>query len=194
VATTILLARHGETDWNREQRWQGHADLPLNDAGREQAAALALALADEPLDAVYSSDLQRARDTAAVVAAAHGLDVVELVELREIDVGEWSGLTTSELEARFPEGLERHVSGGDGWERGETHAAMSVRIVSAVSRIAESHPGGRVLCVSHGGTIRALLARADGVDLGEYRRSRRGPDTGSVTRITVGPAGFTRID
>ena len=76
VAATLLLVRHGETDWNRERRWQGHADPPLNDTGRTQARELARQLADVPLEAVYASDLRRARDTAAVVAEAHRLDVV----------------------------------------------------------------------------------------------------------------------
>ena len=87
--TTLLLARHGETDWNRARRWQGHADRPLTDRGRAQAAALAERLADIALDAVYSSDLRRARDTAEAVAAIQGVDVVELAELREVNVGSW---------------------------------------------------------------------------------------------------------
>jgi probable phosphoglycerate mutase len=194
VTTTFLLARHGETDWNRARRWQGHADPPLNDVGREQARALAAALDGVPLDAVYSSDLRRARDTAAVVAEAHGLEVVATAALREIDVGEWSGLTTAEIEERFPAGWDRHAAGGDGWERGETHEAMSARIVGAVSEIAAGHPGETVFCVLHGGVIRALLAYADGLDLGEYRRTNRGPVNGSVARIAVGSTAFTRLD
>src|SRR5262249_12567689 len=84
--TTLLLARHGETDWNRARRWQGHADRPLTERGWAQAAALAERLADIALDAVYASDLRRARDTAAVVAARQGIEVIELRELREVDV------------------------------------------------------------------------------------------------------------
>jgi probable phosphoglycerate mutase len=194
VATTVILARHGETDWNRERRWQGHADPPLNATGRAQAAALARALAAEPLDGVYSSDLRRARETAATVAARRGLEVVALEELREIDVGEWSGLTSRELEARFPTGWKRHRAGGDGWEHGETHHAMSARIVAAISRIAAAHPDGRVLCVIHGGVIRALLARAEGAELGAYRRTSQGLVNGGVARLRIGPGDFTRID
>jgi 2,3-bisphosphoglycerate-dependent phosphoglycerate mutase len=194
VQTTLLLARHGETDWNRERRWQGHADPPLNDAGREQARELARLLAETPLDAVYSSDLRRARDTAAVVASDHGLEVVATPALREIDVGEWSGLTTDEIERRFPAGFARHADGGDGWEQGETHAAMSGRIAAAVSEIAASHPGGHVLCVCHGGVIRALLALAASTELGEYRRTEVGPVNGSVARVSVAAGRFTRID
>jgi broad specificity phosphatase PhoE len=191
---TILLARHGETDWNRERRWQGHADPPLNERGREQARELALALADVPLDAVYSSDLSRAHETAEIVAVGHGVGVVVDRALREIDLGEWTGLTTAEIEARYPPGYRRHLDGGDGWLRGEPNAEMSSRIVAAVGRIAARHPEGRVLCVLHGGVIRALLAHAEGVELARYRVTRRGPVNGGLSRIAVQDGVFRRID
>jgi probable phosphoglycerate mutase len=194
VATTILLVRHGETDWNRAGRWQGHADPPLNDRGRDQARALAQRLADTHLDAIYASDLARARETAEIVGAAKGVTVVRDTALREIDVGEWSGLTTAEIERRFPDGFRRHVDGGDGWERGETHSAMSSRIGGAILRLAAAHADETVLCVLHGGVIRALLAHAEGVELGEYRRTVRGPVNGSVAAIAVGDGVFRRID
>jgi probable phosphoglycerate mutase len=194
VATTILLVRHGETDWNRTGRWQGHADPPLNERGREQARALAVRLAGTHLDAIYASDLARAVETAEIVGVAKGVPVAVDPALREIDVGEWSGLTTGEIERRFPDGLRRHLDGGDGWERGEPHAAMSARIVAATLGLAAAHPGETVLCVLHGGVIRALLARAEGIDLGEYRRTVRGPVNGSVAGIAVGEGAFRRID
>src|SRR5436190_14632330 len=107
--TTLLLARHGETDWNHARRWQGHADRPLTERGRAQAASLAERLADIALDAVYASDLQRARETAAVVAAKQGLEVIELRDLREVDVGSWEDRTLTELcpAGRIDELLER---------------------------------------------------------------------------------------
>ena len=183
--TTILLARHAETDWNRDRRWQGHADPPLNATGRAQAEELAERLAPTPLDAIYASDLQRAVETANAVARGRGLTVVLDPQLREIDVGEWAGLTTAEIEERYPDGFARHAAGGDGWETGEPHAEMSERVLGAVLRIAAEHPGGRVLCVLHGGTIRALLAAAEGIDLGEYRRTRRGPANGAVATVVA---------
>jgi broad specificity phosphatase PhoE len=146
--TTILLARHGETDWNREGRWQGWADPPLNDTGRGQAQALAEQLHELSFDAVYSSDLRRASETAEIVAAPHELPVVADPGLREIDVGSWSGLTRAELEVRFPNGDRP-----DGESR-EQHAA---RVLAAVERIAREHEGAaRILLVTHGGTMRAL--------------------------------------
>jgi broad specificity phosphatase PhoE len=170
--TTILIARHGESDWNRERRWQGHADRPLTERGREQARALAERLAHVELGAVYSSDLRRARDTAAVVAERQGLDVQGMRELREVDVGSWSGLTRAEAEEQFPEGFRRWRAGFPGWEDGETYEAMTDRVIAVVQRIADEGEGGRVLVVSHGGPIRAIHAAALGLDVHAYRRLR----------------------
>src|SRR5947208_8271356 len=121
--TTLLLARHGETDWNREGRWQGWADPPLNEAGRSQAHELAEQLRHVSFDAVYSSDLRRAHETAEIVAAPHGVPVVPDEGLREIDIGPWSGLTRAVIEERYPSG-ER-----PGGETREEHAA---RVLAAV--------------------------------------------------------------
>lgn len=170
--TTILIARHGQSDWNQEKRWQGHADRPLTERGCEQAQALADRLAHIELDAVYSSDLQRARDTAAVVAESQGLDLQQLPELREVDVGTWSGLTRAEAEERFPEGFARWRDGYPGWKDGETYEAMTDRVLRAVDEIAAEHEGGRVLVVSHGGPIRAIHAAALELDVHAYRRLR----------------------
>jgi broad specificity phosphatase PhoE len=170
--TIILLARHAQSDWNATHRWQGHADRPLTEKGREQARALAARLEHIELDAVYSSDLRRAVETAAEVAAAHGLQVTELPELREVDVGSWSGLTRDEAEERFPEGFSRWRDGYPGWEDGESYEAMARRILETVLDIARVHEGGRVLVVSHGGPIRAIHGAALGLDVRTYRRQR----------------------
>jgi broad specificity phosphatase PhoE len=159
--TRILLARHGETDWNRLGRWQGHADPPLNEKGRHQAAELAARLAGDGVTAIYSSDLMRASQTAAVVADRLGLDVVEDRGLREIDVGSWSGLTRAEVEQRFPVGYARWLGGEIGHD-GETREQLTERVVGAVRRIAAEHPDGTVLVVTHGGAIRALRRHAAG--------------------------------
>jgi probable phosphoglycerate mutase len=153
VATTLLLARHGETDWNRERRWQGHAWTSLNATGREQALELAGELAADPPEAIYSSDLPRSRETAEIVGSALGLTVQLDARLREVDVGEWSGLTSAEVEERFPDGFERRRAGATGWEQGEEYEAMRERVVAALFEIAASHDGGRVLVVTHGGPI-----------------------------------------
>jgi broad specificity phosphatase PhoE len=158
--TTIFLARHGETDWNAEGRVQGHTDRPLNDAGRAQARALADELAEVHVDAVYSSDLARALDTARPVAAARGLAVEPVAELRERDFGTWEGLLDTEILERFPEART------GAWGDAETREQLAERVLAALRRIAEQHPGGQVLVVSHGGPLRAILSHCevDGID------------------------------
>jgi broad specificity phosphatase PhoE len=183
--TTILLARHGESDWNRSRRWQGHADRPLTERGREQARELAERLADTELDAVYSSDLARARDTARTVAGPRGLGMRELPALREVDVGSWSGLTRAEAEQRFPEAYARWATGGEGWDDGETYEQLSERTVGAIRAIAGDHPNQRVLVVAHGGSIRAIHAAALGVDVHTYRRIQRVEPNATLSAVCV---------
>jgi broad specificity phosphatase PhoE len=149
--TTLLLVRHGETDWNRERRYQGHADEPLNDAGRAQAEQLAVSLRDERFAAVYTSDLRRAAETAAIVATALRLPVEAEPRLREIDVGSWQGLTHDEID-----GLQ--------WD-GESTDDHRARTVNALLGIAAAHPAERVLVVAHGGTVRRVQEAASGVAL-----------------------------
>lgn len=183
--TTILLARHGESDWNRDRRWQGHADRPLTELGREQARALADRLATTELDAVYSSDLERARETAAIVAEPHRLPVRALADLREVDVGSWSGLTRAEAEELFPDAFRRWAAGGEGWDDGETYEQLSERVVGAVLGIAARHPRDRVLLVAHGGSIRAVHAAALGVDVHTYRRIQRVEPNATLSAVCI---------
>jgi broad specificity phosphatase PhoE len=145
--TRVILARHGETDWNRDGIWQGHGDPSLNALGRQQASALAERLEEVEIDALYSSDLRRATETAEIVAEAKGLVVVSDPELREMDVGSWTGLTGAEIDERFP-GMTYHD--------GESREAFDTRVVTALGRLAASHNGEVVIVVTHGGVVRAL--------------------------------------
>jgi probable phosphoglycerate mutase len=149
--TTLLLVRHGETDWNADGRLQGHTDRPLSEFGRRQARQLAEELADEELDAIYASDLSRARETAQVVGARLGLAAVLDPDLREKDWGTWEGLTAVEREQ-----VEL---------AGESTEAHKDRVLGALKRIAERHPGGRVLVVTHGGSMRRVQTAALGIAL-----------------------------
>jgi broad specificity phosphatase PhoE len=168
--TTFLLARHGETDWNREHRFQGRADPPLNALGRRQARELADALAGDPIDAIYTSPLSRARETADIVGRRLGMPVQPIDGLMEIDVGSWSGLTRNEVADRFPAAFRRWIGHGPGWEDGETYEQAGRRVVGALLDVAARHPGQRVLVVTHGGPIRAVQAHAAGVSHGEATR------------------------
>jgi broad specificity phosphatase PhoE len=149
----LLLARHGETEWNREGRWQGHADVMLNDRGREQARELANQIADEPIDVIYSSDSKRAHETALIVAEQRRMPVITDPGLREIDVGRWSGLTPDEIARCFPD-MATHD--------GETDAQHLARVVDAFRRIAIAERGRRVFVVSHGKTLRVIRRHAVG--------------------------------
>jgi probable phosphoglycerate mutase len=147
--TTLLLVRHGETDWNAVGRLQGHTDRPLSDFGRRQAEQLAEELEDEPLDAIYASDLARARETAEIAGERLGLPVLLDPDLREKDWGTWEGLTSVERDrVEFV---------------GESTEAHQERILGALRRIAERHPGGRVLVVTHGGSMRRVQTAAMGM-------------------------------
>jgi len=192
--TTILLARHGETDWNREGRFQGWADPPLNATGRAQAVDLSVELMAEELAAVYSSPLRRAYETAEVVAASRGLEPVPVDDLREVDVGSWSGLTRAEVEERFPAQFARWLDYGQGWEDGETYEQMVDRVVGALQELAEARDGERILAVTHGGPMRAASAFADRVSYAEARR--RSPVVGNtaVLEFAVEAGALRRLD
>ena len=151
--TIILLARHGETDWNVQRRVQGHSDTPLNETGRAQARALGEELAGEEIDAVFSSDLMRAHETARLVAEPRGLEVIAISDLRERHFGTLEGLTDEDIFSRYPKVLD-----GAPWGDAETQDEMAERVLEALRRIAETHPEQRVLVVSHGGPLRRVLA------------------------------------
>ena len=175
--TTLLLARHGETDWNREFRIQGSSDVELNELGRQQARFLAQELTDVDLDAIYSSDLSRAQATAAAVAATHGLEVKLDARLRERSFGSFEGLTREDISA-LPEG-SRHD--------GESEDDVRRRVLAAVEEIAANHPGEQVLIVSHGAALNSLWHHALGVRVERWANC-------AVYKLAVRDDGFVEID
>ncbi|MBV9580030.1 MAG: histidine phosphatase family protein [Chloroflexi bacterium] len=160
----ILLARHGETVFNVEGRWQGQADSPLTDRGRAQAGELARALADEPIAAVYSSDLGRATDTARAVAALHALEVRPEARLREIDVGEWTGKHRDEINAAYPGGLKAWATQPSSYQlpNGENIRDAQSRALEFFAERMPSHAGETVVVISHGALCQAILVNAMG--------------------------------
>jgi broad specificity phosphatase PhoE len=167
--TRIWLIRHGATEWNLHKRAQGQADIALTDRGRAQAKEVAATLSPFQLTGVYSSDLMRSIDTAKVIADEQGLEVVIDPDFREIDQGEWTGLEVAEIQRRWPDlwGAARHYSPRPG---GETPQQVRQRALEGLKRVIEAHPGGSVAVVSHGGTMRWLVAESFGYD---DRRSAR---------------------
>ena len=192
--TELLLVRHGETDWNRDLRFQGHADRPLNETGREQARALAEVIARDQVDAIYTSDLARARETAELIAERAGIPFILEPQLREIDVGEWQGLTHPEIEERFPDGMRKWHERGHGWEEGETYDEVAGRVLAAIARIVAAHPDGRVVVVGHGGTIRAIRAHVDESTVAEHRRVLPPVGNCEVFRIGAENGTLRRLD
>jgi broad specificity phosphatase PhoE len=142
---------------------------------------------------VYASDLRRAWETAEAVAAPRGLEVVRLPELREVDVGSWSGFTRDECADRFPEAFVRWQEGGSGWDDGESYEDMGVRIVAAIQRLAAEHPDGAILVVSHGGPIRAVHAHALGVDIATHRRTGPVEPNARLSSVSVEDGRIARI-
>jgi broad specificity phosphatase PhoE len=161
VATRVLLLRHAQSAWNADGRWQGWADPPLSPAGEQAAATAAGDPALDGVTAVVSSDLERARRTAVTIAGARSLpDVVTFRGLRERGAGSWTGLTRSEIEQRWPGRLGDGVLDIPG---GEAAAAVTVRAVATLHRVAERWPGQEVLAVTHGALIR-LVEGHGGID------------------------------
>lgn len=194
--THILLARHGETEWNAIRRVQGWTDIPLSEKGLAQAEALAGRLSRIPLAAVYSSDLARAAQTAAPTAARLGLTVQTVPELREKGFGEWEGLTQADLERDYPELWHRYhvlrdldalVPGGETWPQ------VRERLSAALGRILAAHPGPdeAVLLVGHGGSGRMVILEALQAPLPTLLRLHL--DNASLSRLDFRGPGDSRV-
>ena len=151
--------RHGQSTWNHERRIQGQLDPPLSDEGRRQAARLGRRLAGREFAGLYSSDLKRAAETAQLVGQAVGVEPTPMAELREIYLGQWEGLRTEDLAARFPDAWARWTAEPD-WDLvpgGEGAAAFEVRVGRALDALFRRHANGDVLVVTHGGVIQIAL-------------------------------------
>ncbi|WP_233151704.1 histidine phosphatase family protein [Pelomonas sp. KK5] len=193
TSTRILAIRHGETDWNRGSRIQGHIDIPLNEMGRLQARRLAEALAGETLDVIYSSDLGRARETAAAVAAVTGAPLQLEPALRERAFGAFEGLSFDEIAERWPEDSER-------WRKrdlsfappgGESIPLFYERCVPAVLRLAQAHPGRSIAVVAHGGVLDCLYRAGARLALEAPRSWMLGNAT--INRLLYSPEGLTVV-
>ena len=192
-ATRIIAVRHGETAWNVDTRIQGHLDIALNDTGRWQARQVARALADEPLAAVYTSDLQRAHATAQAIAQASGAPLVAEPGLRERSFGELEGRTFAEIEAELPEQARR-------WRQrdphfaptgGETLVQLRERISATTHRLAAQHTEQLIVLVAHGGVLDMLYRLATGLDLQAPRTWL--VTNASINRLLWTPQGLTLV-
>jgi probable phosphoglycerate mutase len=188
-ATRFLLIRHGESTWNAAGRWQGHGDPPLSARGREQARRLAMQLAGEGIDAIVASDLRRAAETAALLGAAVGVEPRSDPRLRELDVGDWTGLSRAEIAARSPAALAAFESDDPEAraDAGECRREIAERVRAAVRDIAAAHAGRAVALVVHLGVVRSLLPGCELANA-EFRRV----SAADLTRARPAAAGRVR--
>jgi broad specificity phosphatase PhoE len=190
----LILVRHGETPWNVTLQYQGQANVPLNERGHAQARLTAGRLARLNVTALYTSDTLRAAETADAIAQACGLTPQPMPELREIDVGQWEGLTPEQLYRRFPDHMAEYERDPARTVRlgGESYAQLQTRALVALRRIHEAHqPSDVVVAVSHGGTIRALLCHVIGLELANF--GKMWLDNGSLTELRYGRHGWRLV-
>lgn len=193
-ATRVVLIRHGQTAWNVGTRVQGHIDEPLNANGLWQASRLAEALADEGLQAVYSSDLRRARATAEALARHAGLVVQEDPALRERAFGRFEGCTYAEIDATWPAEALRWRQRDPAFappDGGESLIEFSARCIEVATRLAERHPGQAIALVTHGGVLDSLYRAAVGVSLQAPRSWELG--NAVVNRLLYAAGRFTLV-
>jgi len=192
-ATRILAIRHGETLWNVDSRIQGYLDIGLNDTGRWQAERLGMALKDEPIAAIYASDLSRAHDTALAVSRHTGVPVQPEPGLRERSFGEFEGRTFAEIEIELPEQAQR-------WRQrdptftpagGESLLMLEVRVLSVAGRLAAQHPGEQIALFAHGGVMDILYRAATRLDLQAARTWALGNT--AINRLLWSPEGFSLV-
>jgi probable phosphoglycerate mutase len=166
-ATRIIAVRHGETEWNVDGRNQGHLDIGLNGAGREQARRLARALADSDISHIYSSDLSRALDTARTLADLTGTPLTATADLRERCFGDLQGRTFAEIAATLPEQAERWRRRDPDWTPpgpgGESLGSLRTRIARTVHTLAARHTGQTIALFTHGGVLDVLYRLATGL-------------------------------
>jgi len=167
MITTVLLIRHGQTDWNKIGRWQGHTDIPLNDRGHQQARLLAHRLATWPISVIYTSDLKRAVQTADPLGAKLGLVPIKEPALRERNGGFFQGLTREELQARFGEEWRRVRQDGLAPPNGESDLDLAMRVEAAFQQMVNRHKGDMIAMISHGGALKVLISHILGLPLGQ---------------------------
>jgi len=192
-ATRIIAIRHGETAWNVDTRIQGHLDIPLNDTGLWQARRLGAALADEPVAAIYTSDLQRARTTAQAVADTTGAPLTLETGLRERGFGHFEGRTFVEIEAELPDEARRWRQREPDYAPagGESLTTVRTRIAQTVHRLAARHTGEQMVLVAHGGVLDALYRLATGQDTQSPRTWYLG--NAAINRLLWTPDGLTLV-
>ena len=186
----LLLVRHGETELNSAERYWGHSDVKLSPLGLRQAERLRDRLAIERIDAVYSSDLQRALATAKIIASRHQLDVITCAELREINFGKLEGLNFEEISQLFPEFAAKwrvQRSTNIEFPGGESLDQLNKRVRNFVGRLKKRKADETVLVVAHAGVLRSLICQLMGLELQHIYHIRL--DLASLSILETYPTG-----
>lgn len=186
----LILVRHGETQWNRENRVLGHTEIELNEEGRKQAESVALALREEKVAAIYCSPLKRARETAEAIARFHQVGVEVDGAFKEMDAGELDGLTYEEMRDRYGDFLREWIRDASALRMpgGESLAQVQHRAWQGVEGIIDRHPEGVVIVVSHNFAILCIICKALGLDLSQFRRLRL--NVASISILNFGGLGI----
>lgn len=188
--TRLYLIRHGETEWNKINRTQGCGNnLPLSSTGVLQAKAVAETFADKEIDAIYSSDLKRAYDTACEISNVTKLPVIAIPGLREMNFGCWEGLTSSEIRERYGEIHKIWISnpGQAKIPQAETIMMLQKRTIDTVNEIINQHRGKNIIIVSHGISIKILMLTLLGMDVSNHSRIKL--DNAGVSIVDCGERG-----
>jgi broad specificity phosphatase PhoE len=186
----LLLTRHGQTEWHRDNRYVSRTDIGLTDTGREQARYLARRAEQEGVDLVLCSPLTRALETAKPAAAALGLELETDERLRELDFGEWEGKTLPELREGDPDAVHLFEENAEhGFPGGEPLSGGAERVLAVFADLGRSHAGRTVLVVAHNTLLRLALCRILGIPLGRYRRVMPRVVNGAVSEVRFGENG-----
>lgn len=194
--TRIYLVRHGETEWNARGKYLGLTDLPLTLTGQFQARALSKFLADKEVEAAYSSELQRTRETLEIATAGIKIKKTALKDLNEIDFGRWEGMTYEEIESEYGDLISNwlnditrfDIPGGERWND------FKSRVTQAFNGIIEENPGREVLVVAHGGVIKAFIGSTMGMDPISFWRLRQDKGALNILEFHGGQATITLMN
>ena len=183
MITTLLLIRHGQTESNISGYYMGWSQEDLNETGYKQAQLLSKRLGDTPIDAIYTSPLKRARTTAEAVAKPHNLDLTEMDDLIEINLGDWQGLHASDIVKKWPDMWQQSRVDPSvlSWPNGESFAQTAQRSVQAFNTIVQANQGKLVAIVTHDIIVRIMAMHVLGINYSTYRR------------MEIGNASFTKI-
>lgn len=196
MQTNFFIVRHGQSIGNAWKRYLGHTDLGLSELGHKQAKDAAIALAEQKIDLIYSSDLRRAHETAVPHAQIHGLDIIDTKEFREVNVGDWEGMAVADLKKLYYQEFVIDWQGKFGtfkFPNGESVLHAAERFYNEIKRIADLNPGKNIIITSHAAVIRAFWCKICGIAPEDMAKAYPFPVNASYSTLTYDGEKFTPI-